>query len=135
MQRPHAKPQSYGGSPGSGNRCLEAIWPAIHLETAGASARVQESISLHPSSLKHLMPTYPLLRESGVDDLYGSRGESNPYTMSSDIAKGDEPFVAEEAIPPKHVSRFTRWFRSPLFNVILVGLISFTPARHLECSE
>jgi len=27
---------------------------------------------------------------------------------------------------PKSVSRFTRWFRSPLFNVIIVGLISFT---------
>ncbi len=26
----------------------------------------------------------------------------------------------------KPVSRFTRWFRSPLFNVIIVGLISFT---------
>jgi hypothetical protein len=26
----------------------------------------------------------------------------------------------------KHVSRFTRWYRSPLFNVIIVGLISFT---------
>jgi hypothetical protein len=24
------------------------------------------------------------------------------------------------------VSRFTRWLRSPLFNVIIVGLISFT---------
>lgn len=27
---------------------------------------------------------------------------------------------------PKKVSRFTRWYRSPLFNVIIVGLISFT---------
>ena len=26
----------------------------------------------------------------------------------------------------KPVSRFTRWYRSPLFNVIIVGLISFT---------
>jgi hypothetical protein len=26
----------------------------------------------------------------------------------------------------KPVSRFTRWFRSPLFNVIVVGLIAFT---------
>jgi hypothetical protein len=27
---------------------------------------------------------------------------------------------------PKSVSKLTRWFRSPLFNVIIVGLISFT---------
>jgi hypothetical protein len=26
----------------------------------------------------------------------------------------------------KPVSQFTKWYRSPLFNVILVGLISFT---------
>jgi hypothetical protein len=26
----------------------------------------------------------------------------------------------------KPVSKFTRWYRSPLFNVIIVGLISFT---------
>lgn len=26
----------------------------------------------------------------------------------------------------KPVSKFTRWYRSPLFNVIMVGLISFT---------
>ena len=26
----------------------------------------------------------------------------------------------------KPVSRFTRWYRSPMFNVIIVGLISFT---------
>jgi hypothetical protein len=26
----------------------------------------------------------------------------------------------------KPISRFTRWYRSPLFNVIIVGLISFT---------
>lgn len=26
----------------------------------------------------------------------------------------------------KTVSRFTRWYRSPLFNVIVVGMISFT---------
>jgi hypothetical protein len=26
----------------------------------------------------------------------------------------------------KPVSRLTRWYRSPLFNVIIVGLISFT---------
>ena len=32
----------------------------------------------------------------------------------------------EEASSTKPVSRFTRWYRSPLFNVIIVGLISFT---------
>ncbi|KHE80501.1 MFS general substrate transporter [Neurospora crassa] len=32
---------------------------------------------------------------------------------------------ADEQIT-KPVSRFTRWYRSPLFNVIMVGLISFT---------
>ncbi|KAK0636766.1 hypothetical protein B0T17DRAFT_89572 [Bombardia bombarda] len=31
---------------------------------------------------------------------------------------------AEQHVKP--VSRFTRWYRSPIFNVILVGLISFT---------
>ncbi|KAM7212743.1 Major facilitator superfamily domain containing protein [Rhypophila decipiens] len=34
--------------------------------------------------------------------------------------------VQEAPAPTKPVSRFTRWYRSPLFNVILVGLISFT---------
>jgi hypothetical protein len=32
--------------------------------------------------------------------------------------------AGEEHVKP--VSRFTRWYRSPLFNVIIVGLISFT---------
>lgn len=32
----------------------------------------------------------------------------------------------EETYYQKPVSRFTRWYRSPLFNVIIVGLISFT---------
>ncbi|KAG5758439.1 hypothetical protein H9Q72_013432 [Fusarium xylarioides] len=35
--------------------------------------------------------------------------------------------VTEQSIEQsKPVSRFTRWYRSPLFNVIIVGLISFT---------
>ncbi|KAH8652237.1 major facilitator superfamily domain-containing protein [Xylariales sp. PMI_506] len=38
---------------------------------------------------------------------------------------GGEPPL-ELAQGPSSVSRFTRWFRSPLFNVIIVGLISFT---------
>ena len=29
-------------------------------------------------------------------------------------------------VPNKPISKFTRWYRSPLFNVIIVGLISFT---------
>lgn len=33
---------------------------------------------------------------------------------------------SQDVEAPKPVSRFTRWFRSPLFNVILVGMISFT---------
>lgn len=38
-----------------------------------------------------------------------------------------EPEVrAIEETNPKPVSRFTRWYRSPLFNVIIVGMISFT---------
>lgn len=31
-----------------------------------------------------------------------------------------------DSIQGKPLSKFTRWYRSPLFNVILVGLISFT---------
>lgn len=37
-------------------------------------------------------------------------------------AAGSETDVAVS----KPISRFTRWYRSPLFNVIIVGLISFT---------
>ena len=39
-------------------------------------------------------------------------------------ASGEES--GSEILSPKPVSRFTRWYRSPLFNVIIVGLISFT---------
>jgi len=46
---------------------------------------------------------------------------------------GVDPLTQEAVIPSeespglkKPVSRFTRWYRSPLFNVIIVGLISFT---------
>jgi hypothetical protein len=49
----------------------------------------------------------------------------------STIAAGNEDEKAgetagDEGQPVRHVSRFTRVYRSPLFNVILVGLISFT---------
>ncbi|CAO2647105.1 Nn.00g080270.m01.CDS01 [Neocucurbitaria sp. VM-36] len=37
-----------------------------------------------------------------------------------------QPELEVEDGPVKTVSRFTRWYRSPLFNVIIVGLISFT---------
>lgn len=33
---------------------------------------------------------------------------------------------SEDVATQKPVSRFTRWYRSPLFNVIIIGLISFT---------
>ncbi|KAH0428837.1 hypothetical protein CcaCcLH18_08824 [Colletotrichum camelliae] len=48
--------------------------------------------------------------------------------MSTDLAKQPEEGEHEiqDVQPTKPMSRFTRWYRSPLFNVILVGLISFT---------
>lgn len=46
--------------------------------------------------------------------------------MSTDIVKQPEEGQTQDVQAPKPVSRFTRWFRSPLFNVILVGMISFT---------
>lgn len=46
--------------------------------------------------------------------------------MSTDVVKQPEEGPAQDAQAPKPVSRFTWWFRSPLFNVILVGMISFT---------
>lgn len=46
--------------------------------------------------------------------------------MSSED-KAVEPSIEHAGnVPAKSVSRFTRWYRSPLFNVIIVGLISFT---------
>jgi hypothetical protein len=44
--------------------------------------------------------------------------------MSSKVV---EPEIEDvQYAEPKKVSRFTRWYRSPLFNVIIVGFISFT---------
>ncbi|KAL6354956.1 hypothetical protein LRP88_12314 [Fusarium phalaenopsidis] len=43
-----------------------------------------------------------------------------------DPSLGIEHNVASPEEQTKPVSRFTRWYRSPLFNVIIVGLISFT---------
>ncbi len=51
--------------------------------------------------------------------------------MSSPVEKNiDDAGAVEVAGAPqehtKPVSRLTRWYRSPLFNVVLIGLISFT---------
>ncbi len=50
--------------------------------------------------------------------------------VSRDVAKPSHEGAVEELAgaeqQTKPVSRFTRWYRSPLFNVIIVGLISFT---------
>ncbi|OIW26699.1 MFS general substrate transporter [Coniochaeta ligniaria NRRL 30616] len=48
---------------------------------------------------------------------------------SSEVAKPSHDGAVEELggeHQTKPVSKFTRWYRSPLFNVIIVGLISFT---------
>jgi hypothetical protein len=51
--------------------------------------------------------------------------------MKLDVLTMSDPNVHEESLtegaaPSKPVSRLTRWYRSPLFNVIIIGLISFT---------
>ena len=49
--------------------------------------------------------------------------------MSSVDSNSIEAAKAKDAVEEYNaqpVSKFTRWYRSPLFNVILVGLISFT---------
>jgi hypothetical protein len=51
--------------------------------------------------------------------------------MRFDVLIMSDPNVHEESLtdgaaPSKPVSRLTRWYRSPLFNVIIIGLISFT---------
>jgi len=46
--------------------------------------------------------------------------------MATDASPVLEDSEVQQEQYSKPVSRFTRWFRSPLFNVILVGLISFT---------
>jgi len=45
---------------------------------------------------------------------------------SSDREQPVKGAVEETTEHSKPISRFTRWYRSPLFNVIIVGLISFT---------
>jgi hypothetical protein len=44
--------------------------------------------------------------------------------MSDKIIEPEVEHASETHTKPS--SRFTRWYRSPLFNVIIVGLISFT---------
>jgi hypothetical protein len=46
------------------------------------------------------------------------------YEMSSKIVEPDIEDAGDYAAKP--TSQFTRWYRSPLFNVVVVGLISFT---------
>ncbi|KAB5536260.1 major facilitator superfamily domain-containing protein [Coniochaeta sp. 2T2.1] len=70
-----------------------------------------------------------------------SVSSSNSVTPNRIIVKMSDTKLSDELIKPtndaateelagqpqtKPVSRFTRWYRSPLFNVIIVGLISFT---------
>jgi hypothetical protein len=45
-------------------------------------------------------------------------------TMSDKVVEPEIEYANDAHTKP--VSRFTRWYRSPLFNVIVVGLISFT---------
>ncbi|KAK0643286.1 major facilitator superfamily domain-containing protein [Cercophora newfieldiana] len=47
-----------------------------------------------------------------------------PSTEQAKRVEDDSSVGATEQVKP--VSRFTRWYRSPLFNVIVVGFISFT---------
>jgi MFS family permease len=46
------------------------------------------------------------------------------FNMSDKIVEPEIERANDTQIKP--ISRFTRWYRSPLFNVIVVGLISFT---------
>lgn len=46
------------------------------------------------------------------------------YSMADKVTEPEVEQAYEDQ--PKAVSSFTRWYRSPLFNVIVVGLISFT---------
>lgn len=55
-----------------------------------------------------------------------SAGPGEQDAHQKHVTLSAEQGSAEETHPVKPVSRFTRWYRSPLFNVIIVGLISFT---------
>lgn len=51
-------------------------------------------------------------------------GADQDPKLAADATSNDSDH--EEFDNAKPVSKFTRWYRSPLFNVIIVGLISFT---------
>lgn len=53
-------------------------------------------------------------------------GGSSDVSVKDLSVQGDQEKAGEAGTPVRHVSRFTRAYRSPLFNVIIVGLISFT---------
>ncbi|KAG7102645.1 hypothetical protein HYQ44_020405 [Verticillium longisporum] len=55
-----------------------------------------------------------------------SAGPGEQDAHQKHVTLAAEQGSAEETRSVKPVSRFTRWYRSPLFNVIIVGLISFT---------
>ncbi|KAH7146259.1 major facilitator superfamily domain-containing protein [Dactylonectria macrodidyma] len=66
--------------------------------------------------------------ESPKDTAYAG-SDNDQLVKVKNVAPATEQAVdvdGEVAVPRKNVSAFTRAFRSPLFNVILVGLISFT---------
>ncbi|KAH7347494.1 major facilitator superfamily domain-containing protein [Plectosphaerella cucumerina] len=53
-------------------------------------------------------------------------GSDNDRPISDVVASTEQAVDSDDAAPRKNVSKFTRVYRSPLFNVIIVGLISFT---------
>jgi hypothetical protein len=57
---------------------------------------------------------------------YQSAAMSFDQNPKVEAVLASEEFGDEVYAPQKPVSRFTRWYRSPLFNVILIGLISFS---------
>jgi len=52
--------------------------------------------------------------------------DQDPKAEAVVDAASDDPRDEVAFQNQKPVSKFTRWYRSPLFNVIIVGLISFT---------
>lgn len=62
------------------------------------------------------------MAEQDLDPKLAVDATSDSSSSQKPADKNDQQVYTET----KPVSRFTRWFRSPLFNVIIVGLISFT---------
>jgi len=50
---------------------------------------------------------------------------TKPQAMANKAIESEVEYT-QGGQPTKYVSRFTRWYRSPLFNIVVVGLISFT---------